>query len=203
MVWLYDNSVCEDLQSCFVMPDGAEPVVRVIDPEHIVGLAAQIQNDEISLPLITVERKDYTIDNNRTNFSRRHFGVATVIDNKTNYIYYERAIPIELSYTLNVLTSNQIDLDEIVKELIFKYNDMYFLTIKPPYESKNKYRFGVRVDVSAIEKRSGASEYIESGQLYQTSIPLICDGAVLLHYTPVRAKRYSAEVILEDPTANL
>ena len=197
MLWCYDNSICEDLEQSFVMPDGAEPVVRVIDPEHIVGLAAQIQNDEISLPLITVERKDYTIDNNRTNFSRRHFGVATVIDNKTNEIYYERAIPIDLQYTLNILTSNQIDMDEIVKELIFKYNDMYFLTIKPPYESKNKYRFGVRVDVSAIEKRSGASEYIESGQLYQTSIPLICDGAVLLHYVPVHLKRYGAEVVAE------
>ena len=200
MLWCYDNSICEDLEQSFVMPDGAEPVVRVIDPEHIVGLAAQIQNDEISLPLITVERKDYSVDTDRTNFTRSHFGVATVIDNKTNNIYYERAIPIDLQYTLNILTSNQIDMDEIVKELLFKYTYQYFLTIKPPYESKNKYRFGVRLDASAIEKRSGASDYIESGKLYHTSIPLICDGAVLLHYIPARAKRYEAEVILENPT---
>ena len=199
MVYLYDNELCNDLQSCFVMPDGAEPVVRVIDPEHIVGLAAQIQNDEISLPLITVERKDYSVDTDRTNFTRSHFGVATVIDNKTNEIYYERAIPIDLQYTLHILTSNQIDMDEIVKELLFKYTYQYFLTIKPPYESKNKYRFGIRLDTSAIEKQSGASEYIESGKLYHTSIPLICDGAVLLHYTPARPVRYEAEVIIEDP----
>lgn len=197
MVHLYDSSVVDDLQSCFVMPDGAEPVVKVIDPEHIVGLAAQIQNDEISLPLITVERKDYNIDTDRTNFTRMHSGVPTVIDPKTNNIYYERSIPIDLEYTLTVLTSNQIDMDEIVKELLFKYTYQYFLTIKPPYESKQKYRFGVRINISAIEKRSGASEYIESGQLYQTSIPLIVDGAVLLHYTPVHLKRYEADVVVE------
>ena len=197
MVWLYDNEIVADLESCFKPPDGAEPVVRVLDPEHIVGLAAQKQNDEISLPLITVERKDYSIDTDRTNFTRSHFGVATVIDNKTNEIYYERAIPIDLQYTLHILTSNQIDMDEIVKELLFKYTYQYFLTIKPPYESKNKYRFGVRLDASAIEKQSGASEYIESGKLYHTSIPLICDGAVLLHYVPVHLKRYGAEVVAE------
>lgn len=197
MIWCYDKEICNDLESCFVMPDGAESVVKVISPENIVGLAAQIQNDEIRLPLVTVERGDYRIDTNRTNFTRMHSGVATVIDNKTNEIYYERAIPIDLPYTLTVLTSNQIDMDEIVKELLFKYTYQYFLTIKPPYESKQKYRFGIRINADAIEKKSGASEYIDSGQLYQTSIPLIVDGAVLLHYTPVHLKRYEADIVVE------
>lgn len=199
MVHLYDMELVHDLERSLNMPDNAEVVVKVIDPEHIVGLAAQIQNDEIQLPLIALERKDYSVDTDRTNFSMQHFGTQAIIDNKTNMIYNERSMPIKLSYTLTVLTSNQIDMDEIVKELLFKYTAMYFLTIKVPYEVSEvdrKIRFGVIIEnPDAIEKISGASQYIESGQLHQTSIPLICDGAVLLHYTPEHLRRTSYEIV--------
>jgi hypothetical protein len=198
MIYLYDNAIVDDLNRSFNPTDGGEsPVVRVIDPEHIVGLAAQIQNDEISLPLVALERNDYTIDSDRTNFTMMHKGNDVVIDNKTNEIYQERVIPIKLSYTLTALTSNQIDMDELIKELIFKYTDMYYLTIRSPYECNRKFRFGVRIERDAIEKRSGASDYIESGQLYQASIPMICDGAVMLHYTPYHLKRVKHEIVAE------
>ena len=193
MIYLYDNSIVHDLKESLA----GDSVVRVISPDQIVGLAAQIQNDEIQLPLIALERNDYSIDTNRSNFSRIHFGVQTVIDNKTNNIYYERVIPIELSYVITILTSNQIDMDELVKELVFKYTDMYYLPVQLPYESKRRIRFGIRVDADSIQKRSGASEYMESGQLYQTSVPVVCEGAVLLHYTPVHLKRTSHEVVAE------
>lgn len=193
MIYLYDNSIVHDLERSLA----GDNVVRVISPDHIVGLAAQIQNDEIQLPLIALERSDYSIDTARLNFSRAHFGIETVIDNKTNELYYERAVPVSLSYELTVLTSNQIDMDEIVKELIFKYTDMYYLPVDLPYESKRRIRFGIRVEFEAIEKRSGASDYIESGQLYQTTVPVVCEGAVLLHYTPVHLKRTTYEVVAE------
>lgn len=194
MMYLYDNSIVHDLEQSLA---GGDSVVRVISPEQIVGLAAQIQNDEIHLPIIALERNDYSIDTDRLNFSRAHFGLQTVIDLKTNELYYERAVPVNLSYGITVLTSNQIDMDEIIKELVFKYIDMYYLPIQLPYESKRRIRFGIRVEADSIEKRSGASEYIESGQLYQTMIPVVCEGAVLLHYTPVHLKRTAYEVVAE------
>ena len=193
MIYLYDNAIVHDLKESLA----GDSVVRVISPEQIAGLAAQIQNDEIQLPIIALERNDYSIDTNRSNFSRIHFGVQTVIDNKTNNIYYERVIPIELSYIITILTSNQIDMDELVKELVFKYTDMYYLPVQLPYESKRRIRFGIRVDADSIQKRSGASEYMESGQLYQTSVPVVCEGAVLLHYTPVHLKRTTHGVVAE------
>ena len=201
MIWLYDHSLVNDIEATVNMPDSADPVVKVIDPEHIIGLAAQIQEDKIHLPIIAVERKDYAIDTNRTNFTMQHTGTQAIMDNKTNMIYNERVMPVDLQYTLTILTSNQIDMDEIVKELIFKYTSMYYLTIVVPYEVSHlnrKLRFGVRIErPDAIEKKSGASEYIESGQLYQTSIPLICDCAVLLSYTPHHLPRYGYEINAE------
>ena len=102
MLYLYDSAVCNDLEATLNMPDDAAPVVRVIDPEHIVGLAAQIQNDDISLPLIALERNDYFVDTDRTNFTMQHRGVGAIIDNKTNNIYNEKVMPINLTYTLTV-----------------------------------------------------------------------------------------------------
>ena len=112
MIYLYDNSIVHDLEQSLA----GSSAVRVISPEQIVGIAAQIQNDEIQLPIIALERNDYAIDTDRLNFSRMHFGLQTVIDLKTNELYYERAIPVTLSYGITILTSNQIDMDEIVKE---------------------------------------------------------------------------------------
>lgn len=191
MLYLYDRSVVDDLIKSFnPIADGEKPVVKVVGPEQVVGLAAQIQEDKVSFPIIAVTRNDYQIDEQRMNFSRAHFGVATVLDNKTNNLYYEKALPIKLSYNLTLLTTNQADMDELVRETLFKYLQMYYLTIKLPYEADRKIRFGIAVDErTEIEKSSGSLEYIETGQLYQSIITLNCEGCVLVTYTPAHLMR--------------
>lgn len=193
MLYLYDSAIVEDLTKSFnPTEDGAKPVVRVVGPEKIVDLAAQIQEDKISFPIIAITRNDYQIDEQRMNFSRAHFGVATVFDNKTNNLYYEKALPIKLSYNLTLLTTNQADMDELVRETLFKYLQMYYLTIKLPYEADRKIRFGISVDErTEIQRSSGSLEYIESGQLYQSIITLNCEGCVLVTYTPAHLMRYA------------
>lgn len=190
MLWCYDNAIVEDLEKSFNCTADEAPVVRVISPEQVVGLAAQIQNDEIKFPIIALTRNDYQIDEQRMNFTRAHFGVATVLDNKTNQLYYEKAVPIKLSYSMTVMTTNQTDMDELVRELLFKYISMYYLTIKLPYESKRKLRFGIAINSNTeIERSSGSFEYIENGQLYQSIINFDCEGAVLVTYTPAHLMR--------------
>lgn len=178
-------------------PDNVpNPVVKVISPEQIIGLAAQIQDDNISFPLVALDRDEDTgIDVDRLNFTRSHFGVETVIDAETNNLYYEKIIPVKLSYGLTILTTNTADRDELLKELMFKYMNMYYLTIQLPYYCKRKIRFGVSLDTSSEIRHSSASiEYIESGQLYQTILPLRCDGCVMVSYTPVKLKRFQNAV---------
>ena len=86
-------------------------------------------------------------------------------------------------------------MDELVRELLFKYTDMYFLTMRLPYESDRKIRFGVTINSDTnIERSSGLSQYIAGGQIYQSIISLKVDGAVLLSYTPVKLRRSSYEI---------
>ena len=202
MIYLYDKAIYEDLNESF-NPDGIDnPGVVVVGAEEAVGLAAQIQNDAIRFPLVALTRKpDTPIDRDRMNFTRLHKGVNAVIEEETNNIYYEKAIPIDLRYVITVLTTNTVDMDEIVKELLFKYSDMYFLTMDLPYEAKRKVRFGIVIDPdSNLEKSSGLVEYIQSGQLYQTLIPLKVEGAVLVSYTAAHLKRNVTEVVATTRT---
>lgn len=195
MLYLYDDAICNDLIKSFnPVADGQQPVVKVVSPEAIIGLAAQIQEDKIGFPLIAVTRNSYQIDNNRLNFTRSHFGIASVIDKETNMLYYEKALPITLSYNLTILTTNQADMDELIRELLFKYVNMYFLTIQLPYESDRKVRFGITINGDTeIERSSGNLEYIENGTLYQSIITLQCDGCCLVTYTPAHLMRYELD----------
>ncbi len=198
MLWVYDNAIVADLLKSFNPDNVPNPVVRVVSPEEAIGLAAQLQSDEIKFPIVALTRDDSVeIDDNLTNFTKIHQGVATVFDNDKNEYYMERSIPVKLSYSLTVLTTNVADMDEIIKELIFKYSSLYFITITVPYESKRRVRFGIEVDPSGISRSSATRDYIESGKLHQSILPLKCVGTVLLSYTPAKLQHIPDEPYIE------
>jgi hypothetical protein len=196
MLYLYDNAIADYLRKSF-NPDNVEnPVVSFVNTDNVVGVAAQIQNDELKFPIVSLMRKPNSvqIDKQRMNFTRSHFGISSVIDQKTNNLYYEKVLPITLEYALTVLTTNTADRDELIRELLFKYINIYFLTIRLPYECDRKVRFGVSVSEADIDYSSGSSEYAESGSLYQAIIPLKCDGCVYVTYTPAHLVRTIQDV---------
>lgn len=195
MLYLYDRAIVKDLKESFNPENVENPVVKVIDPEGVIGLAAQIQNDEIEFPIVALQRaEDTPIDQDRWNFTRAHKGVVSVFDNETNQLYYEKAVPIKLNYQLTLLTTNTADMDELFREIVMKYISMYFLKIKLPYECERYVRFGVTIDYDNIQRDSGSFDYIQGGKLYQTIIPLKCEGCVLVTYTPAKLKRSAYEI---------
>lgn len=188
MIYLYDNAICDDIRKSFNPTNVPNPVVTVMSSEQAIAIASQIQDDKLKFPIVALIRKPNSvqIDQSRMNFTRAHFGVAAVFDNKTNQVYHEKALPVTLEYSLTVLTTNIVDQDEIIRELLFKYINMYFLSIKIPYESERTIQFGVRITSETdIDYSSGSPEYLQSGSLYQAIIPLKCDGCVLVTYTPM------------------
>lgn len=161
-----------------------------------MGILAQLQEDRITFPAIFLQRHNETpLDQSRFNFTRLHKGVPAVFDPETNNIYLEKAAPIELSYDLHVLTTNTADMDELVRELLFRYSSMFYITMQVPYESKRNVRFGVAIKPNtSIQRKSGSSDYIEGGKLYESIVELECQGAVLINYTP----RHLEGMVLDD-----
>lgn len=189
MLYLYDRALCDDLKSS--LTEEANQHVVFADAENYQGILAQIQADTITYPLILLQRDDdVQIVTELMNFTRYKFGVPCVFDNKTNNVYYERALPVALNYTVHILSTNVADTDELSRELFYKYLSMYFLTIRAPYESDRKIRFGVQVDTDyGIKKDSGSFDYIKSGAIYQSTIHLKTEGCVSLTYTPRHLQR--------------
>lgn len=197
MLYLYDNAICEDLNRSLNGDNVGTDTVKVVDPDLSIDVISQIRNDDMQFPAIVVTRgSDYAIDTTRMNFTRLHKGVSTVIDPETNNIYDEKALPIDLNYNLTILATNTADQDELTREIVFKYTDMYFLTIQLPYESDRKVRFGVTLDWNqSIENTSRALEYIQNGKIYQTIVHLHCEGCVLVTYTAKKLMRFDVDDI--------
>lgn len=200
MLWCYDEAITKDLSSC-IDPDGrANSCVKMMGDEGMMGIFAQLQEDKISFPAIFLQRSSETpLDSRRFNFTMLHKGVPTTFDSETNNIYLEKAAPIELKYTLHVLTTNTADMDELIREILFRYSSMYYITMEVPYESKRKIRFGISINPdTSIQRKSGTTEYVENGRLYESIMELECQGAVLLNYTPRHLQG-----ILNDPTIKM
>lgn len=202
MLYLYDRAIVDDIKAS--LTGAANPNVIATDAENFPGIIAQMQNDTITYPLILVQRgEDAVIDTNLTNFSRYQFGVPCVFDNDKNNVYFERALPVKLEYTLRIITTNVADRDELARELFYKYISMYFLTIQLPYESDRKVRFAVNVDFDyGIKNESQSFDYLASGALYQATIVLKTLGCVSLTYTPRHLQRpvLSSDIKTENPT---
>jgi hypothetical protein len=81
---------------------------------------------------------------------------------------------------------------------------MYYRTIRVPYESDRKLRFGISVDMDyGIKRESANAEYLESGVLYQSTMQLKTEGCVSLTYTPRHLTRTvidTNKIGIENPT---
>lgn len=204
MLYLYDRAIVDDIKNS--LTDEMNKNVFLTDIDNYPGILAQIQEDTISYPLILLHREDdMPIDTTQINFTRYQFGVPCVFDNDRNNIYYERALPVKLQYTLTILTTNAADRDELARELFYKYISMYFIAIQLPYESDRRIRFALDVDKEyGVKPESGSFDYLASGKLYQATIKLNTQGCVYLTYTPRHLSRPlpPQDIKIQDPTSN-
>ena len=186
MLWAYDEAIIKDLSGCIDPKGEANNTVRMMGEQGMMGIFAQLQEDRITFPAIYLQRSNETpLDAARYNYARLHQGVVAGFDHDTNNVYIEKALPIQLKYDLHVLTTNTADMDEIIRELLFRYSQMYYITMQIPYESKRNIRFGMAINPDTpIRRNSGVTEYVESGQLYESTLEIECQGAVLINYTP-------------------
>lgn len=201
MLWAYDEAICKDLADCINPSGKMNSTVKMLGDDGIMGVLAQIEEDRVTFPAIFLSRhRDTPLDPSRFNFTRLHKGVPAAYNSETNTLYMERMAPIELKYDMHVLTTNTSDMDEVTRELLFRYSSMYYITMEVPYESKRKIRFGIGIhpDTSISQKR-GQTEYVESGRLFESIMELECQGAVLLSYTP----RHMQGLIVKDPVMKL
>ena len=201
MLWIYDEAIVKDMLSCIDPDGGLNNTVKMMGEEGMMGIFAQLKEDKINFPAVFLERSAETpLDSKRYNYARMHKGVPAVVDPETNNVYIEKVVPIQLKYNIHLLTTNTVDMDELLKEILFRYSSMYYITAEIPYESKRKIRFGIAINPdTSITKKSGNVEYVASGRLYESIMELDCQGAVMISYTP----RHMSRTVVEDVKAKI
>jgi len=181
MIHLYDTAIADFLTQKLTEsgnPDFAD--VRVYKPDNIHELVAAIKGDEVPLPCVSIFRTRENIDNSRYNFSRAIFGFPVNVNPKNkNEVIYEYSLPIDLGYSLQVMSNKVWLADEIIRSLLSNLRKRYFLEIFVRYGINRKISFGISAG-SEITTQTGSSEYHAVGTLYQKSLPLDINGAVML-----------------------
>ena len=175
-VYLYDEALVNKIKAWTQHTD-----IHVYGPgetSRLFETLSDVNNDEpIKLPLISISRPGgFTVTNpNKQPLS---------FDGITKEASYEKslminAIPIEISYQIDVYTRYQKAADEFVRNLIFNIINFPVVTIKIPYNNADIEHDSSLQLQGEIEDNSDVPERIVSGQFYRYTLNVSLSDAYL------------------------
>ena len=175
-VYLYDEALVNKIKAWTQHTD-----IHVYGPgetSRLFETLSDVNNDEpIKLPLISISRPGgFTVTNpNKQPLS---------FDGITKEASYEKslminAIPIEISYQIDVYTRYQKEADEFVRNLIFNIINFPVVTIKIPYNNADIEHDSSLQLQGEIEDNSDVPERIVSEQFYRYTLNVSLSDAYL------------------------
>ena len=175
---LYDEAVIEKFKELF-----GKDNMFIIPPERSKDTVAILEKDDIQFPLVSLDRRGFSIRDNAVSWSASRMGIADSItsDGKANIMH---VIPIKINYQLDIYTVDRVSCDEILRELIFYFTLHPTLHVKIPYGLNTKHKFNLYFSPD-IEDNSDTVEHINKGVLYRYTANIYTDDAYLFANTPV------------------
>ena len=135
---LYDNAIIADLRRL------TQDTRIYIEPtENVFGTVGKLQGseDHIQLPLISVARTGWSILNPQ--HTQKFDGALLKSDLAKDYTQRIQVIPIQINYVLDVWSRTREENDDILRELIFYYNNHPEMEITVPYGADFKHKFNI------------------------------------------------------------
>ncbi len=177
-VQLYDKALLEKLHKW--TGDSNLHIVGPDDTKRIFEVVADNNNDNpIQLPLLVLTRPGgYTIlDQGLVKHPLSYNGLKLKYNENTSVVL--NAIPISISYQLDVYTRYFEQADEYTRNLVFNIINYPKLTITVPYHDEN-YRHDSNIRLqSDISDNSSIPERLIAGQFTRMSLQLTIDDAYL------------------------
>lgn len=169
----YDVAIIEDLRQ--ILQDDR---IHIVPPENFFRLLARIDNDKVEFPAISVVRRGWSLSDSHPHMMKFD-GTLLSHDNEANEYIRLQAIPISISYQMDVWTKTRLENDNIMRELIFYYSTHPTLNVKVPYGQKTYYhKFNVFFD-SDIEDNSDIANHMNTGEYFRQTISFYTDDAYL------------------------
>jgi len=168
----YDEAVTQKIKNW--LADTSK--LRVLSPDEsnrLMQLKAEDSNDEpVKLPIIAISRnKDIDIES--TIKQNKSFdGLIIGKDEATATTIHLNVIPIKTTYQLDIYTKKRIEVDEYVRQYLFKLINNPQIIIEIPYNGYIvRHTANLRV-LNTVSDTSDIPTHIYNGQFYKWTIQL-------------------------------
>ena len=172
MLYLYDQVIVDKFKKLF-----NDSRITIQPPENAIRYVAQLEDDNVNFPLISLNRTNWSIRYNDLNFAQSRTGVLNRV-NDDNTLSVMKVIPIRLDYQLDIYTVDRPTNDEIYRELLFYIDNNPTLEVKIPYTLDTSHVFNIFFN-SDINDNSDTVEHINRGVLYRFTSTLFSNDAYL------------------------
>lgn len=176
--YLYDNAVVEDLRRII-----GDSRIGIIPVENVYDVIPRMDNDKLTLPLVTVTRTSWEIQSDDVNHSAKYEGALSQIipnDPKFNETRIQKFqfMPMRLEYAIDIWTRTRRENDEFVRELFWYYSISPTLRIKVPYDLDFDHNFNLFIEPSIIDN-SDVTQHKLKGEMFRQTLSIYTDDAKL------------------------
>lgn len=168
----YDEAITQKIKGW--LADSSQ--LRVLSPDEytrLIQLNAEDNNDQpLKLPVLAISRnKDIEIES--TIKQNKSFdGLVISKDNTTATTVHLNVIPIKTTYQIDIYTKKRIEVDEYVRQYLFKLINNPQIIIEIPYNNYIvKHTANLRV-LNTVSDTSEISTHLFPGQFYKWTIQL-------------------------------
>lgn len=172
-VYSYDEAIISDLR--MIVQDNR---IHIVPPDNLFRLLARTDSDRVEFPAISVTRRGWSLSDSHPQMMKFD-GTLLSHDEVNNRYIRLQAIPINISYQMDIWTKTRLENDSIMRELIFYYSTHPTLNVKIPYGQDTYYhKFNIFFD-SDIEDNSDIANHINTGEYFRQTISFYTDDAYL------------------------
>ena len=197
MIYLYEDAIIEDLR--YQLGDSR---ISLLPPDTLFRSIADISgNDDVTLPLISLQRLGYSLNEPNHNNPESLDGFSYQIpqkDGSIKYIQVQR-IPITCRWQMDIISRTRLDNDNLVRELLFYYTNNPTLRVMIPYGLNKEHKFSITINQD-IDDNSDIESHINRGEYFRTTIGLECTDANLWKVTSNNPKKLQIEYSVVEPT---
>lgn len=171
MIRLYDSALYEYLKKNFGDNLGIVPV------KDYWNVAAMHKENRLQLPAVVLFRTNWTPERQLQSWPVARKGRTDRIQEHKKI--KERALPVQVDYTVTLLATTQDDIDELTSEATFLFLTKPRLTIELPYGSARMIHGQIMIN-GDFQNSSGTDQFSQTGILYQQIIPIRVLGANII-----------------------
>ena len=174
MVHIYDEALIAKLK--YWTRKTQVHIFAPSDTGTLFETIADEQKDTIQLPIISLTRQGFEI----TNVNKRPMSYNGLkIKEEEEFAQQLNAIPISISYQLDIYTRTLKEADMFARDLIFNVINHCKVSIIIPHNGIDYEHHGHVFIGSNVEDNSGVSERLDFGQFTRYTLNLVIDDAYL------------------------